>query len=139
MRGEHGTTPDARLRGGRRNQLLPADQEKPFLAEVCELYIRALTTFRVTPKLTREILNSAEISFVEFTHLELERRIQRTTTRTTVYNLLNRVGRSQFDNYEHYKWRLMCEHEVNKRVARILRVKQSNREAALKRTFKNVF
>ncbi|QLA80385.1 hypothetical protein EXV95_06880 [Acidovorax sp. JMULE5] len=93
---------------GSKNHLIPADEEDAFMATVCQKYIRLHTAWRLgllNGPITRR---NVEKSFVEVAHEALEERIQRKTTRTTVYNLLERAGKRRFANYEPYLWELAC-------------------------------
>ena len=82
-------------RGGRRNQLIPADEEDAFMEMVCERYIRIHAQWRSIYVRSNALREKMNLSFVEFVHAEIEQRIQRRTTRTTVYNLLARTGTSR--------------------------------------------
>ncbi len=107
----HNTIPVAAERPfrGSNNQLIPAAEEDAFIATVCQRYIRLHTAWRLgllNGYITRR---NVEMSFVEVAQQALEERIQRKTTRTTVYNLLERVGRRRFANYEPILWELACQ------------------------------
>jgi hypothetical protein len=93
---------------GRRNQLIPADEEDAFMEEVCQRYIHRHAGWRLGVYRGPEHLRNVEMRFVEVAHLVLEERIQRRTTRTTVYNLMARAGKRRFTNYEPYFWELAC-------------------------------
>lgn len=105
-------------RGGRRNQLIPADEEDSFVQVICERYIRLKTEWRLPSMRPRIPYEKATQTFVEFAHDEIEQHIQRRTTRTTVYNLLSRTGKRIFPAYEPYMWTVKCEHEIGKRQRR---------------------
>lgn len=93
---------------GSRNQLIPPDEEDAFMASVCQKFIRLHTAWRLGLLNGPTTRRNVEMSFVEVTHQALEERIQRKTTRTTVYNLLERAGKRRFANYEPSLWELAC-------------------------------
>lgn len=95
-------------RRGSRNQLIPADEEDAFMEEVCQRYIHRHAGWRLGVYRGPDHLRHVEMSFVEVAQLALEERIQRPTTRTSVYNLMARTGRRRFINYEPYLWELAC-------------------------------
>lgn len=98
-----------RLRGGRRNQLIPAEEEDAFMESVCQRYIDMHTMWRLH---MRGWTSRIQMSFVEFAHLALEDRIQRKTTRTTVYNLLARTGKRRFADYTASMWSYACRQQI---------------------------
>lgn len=95
-------------RRGSRNQLIPADEEDAFMEEVCQRYIHRHAGWRLGVYRGPDHLRHVEMSFVEVAQLALEERIQRPTTRTSVYNLMARTGKRRFINYEPYLWELAC-------------------------------
>lgn len=105
-------------RGGRRNQLIAADEEDAFVEAICERYIRMNAEWRSPFLRSKLSYEEATQPFVEFAHAELERHIQRKTTRTSVYNLLSRTGKRIFPIYKPYRWKYKCEEEVIKRLNR---------------------
>ncbi len=114
-------------RGGRRNQLIPADEEEAFVEMVCERYIRMKTEWRLPSVRSKIPYEKAMQNFLEFAHAELEQRIQRRTTRTTVYNLLARTGKRIFPAYEPYMWRIKCENEIFQRQCRLAELSMEER------------
>lgn len=108
---EQSSKTESCLRGGRRNQLIPADEEDAFMESVCLKYIDLHTKWRIG-MYSWVNWNELQMSFVEFTHLTLEDRIKRKTTRTTVYNLLSRTGKRRFANYTPMMWQLACKHQI---------------------------
>lgn len=114
-------------RGGRRNQLIPADEEDAFVETICERYIRMKAEWRSPFLRSRLPYEKATQPFVEFAHAELERHIQRNTTRTSVYNLLSRTGKRIFPVYEPSRWSLKCEKEIEKRLNRCKEVPSEQR------------
>lgn len=114
-------------RGGRRNQLIPADEEDAFVEMICERYIRMKTAWRLPSVRSKIPKEKAMQTFLEFAHDELEQRIQRRTTRTTVYNLLARTGKRIFPAYEPHMWNIRCEKEVFKRYSRFVHLPMEER------------
>lgn len=98
-------------RGGRRNQLIPADEEDAFMVSVCQQYIDMHTEWRFGMRGWTS-WHTIQMSFVEFAHLVLEDRIQRKTTRTTVYNLLARTGKRRFADYTASMWGHACRQRI---------------------------
>ena len=94
--------------GGRRNQLIPAEEEEAFLESVCQQYIDMHSYWYFGGRAVLYPDVRPHMSFVEFAHVLLEDRIQRKTTRTTVYNLLARVGRRRFVDYKPVMWQFAC-------------------------------
>lgn len=103
---------DGQPRGGRRNQLIPANEEDAFMDSVCQQYIILHTKRRYRVRHSVFTEEQVKMSFVEFTQDAVERRIQRKTTRTTVYNLLSRVGKRRFINYEPDMWDYACDAQI---------------------------
>lgn len=93
---------------GSRNQLIPATEEDAFMEMVCQKYIRLHTAWRFGFLGGPTAYQKVEMSFVEVAHQALEERIQRKTTRTTVYNLLERTGKRRFADYAPHLWQLAC-------------------------------
>lgn len=98
-------------RGGRRNQLIPADEEDAFMVSVCQKYIDLHTEWRLGMRAWTS-WHKIKMSFVEFAQLTLEDHIQRKTTRTTVYNLLARTGKRRFINYTASMWMYACQQKI---------------------------
>ncbi len=94
--------------GGRRNQLIPAEEEEAFVESVCQQYIDMHSEWYYGGRSFLPPWFEVRMKFVAFAHLLLEDRIQRKTTRTTVYNLLARVGKSRFVDYEPFMWQQAC-------------------------------
>jgi len=99
-------------RGGRRNQLIPADEEDAFMEMVCRKYMRARSEWRLG--MTRGATAYQEVvkNFIDVVIEEIESKIQRKTTRTTAYNLMARVGRRRFADYKPDMWRIACEKQI---------------------------
>ncbi len=114
-------------RGGRRNQLIPADEEDAFVEAICERYIRMSAEWRSPFLRSKLSYEEATQPFVEFAHAELERHIQRKTTRTSVYNLLSRTGKRIFPIYQPFRWKSKCEEEIYKRLNRCNEVPSQQR------------
>ena len=95
-------------RRGSRNQLIPADEEDAFMEDLCQRYIHRHAGWRLGVYRGPDHLQHVEMSFVEVAQLALEERIQRPTTRTSVYNLMARRGKWRFINYEPYLSELAC-------------------------------
>lgn len=76
---------------------------------VCQKYIRLHSAWLLDLINGPIAYQKVSMSFVEVVHSALEERIQRPTTRTTVYNLMARVGKRRFANYKPYFWELACE------------------------------
>lgn len=99
-------------RGGRRNQLIPADEEDAFVELVCQRYIRVHSDWRTGRTRGAVAYQWVNMSFVEFAHAQLEDHIQRKTTRTTVYNLLSRTGKRRFASYRPHLWTVACARHI---------------------------
>lgn len=99
-------------RGGRKNQLIPAEDEDAFMEKVCQQYTNLHLKWRFGlirgPFWYKQIL----VSFVEFVQTAIEKKIQRKTTRTTTYNLMARVGKRRFINYKPSMWKEACFREL---------------------------
>lgn len=93
---------------GSKNQLIPAAEEDAFMEMVCQKYIRLHSAWLLDLTSGPIAYQKVRMSFVEVVHRTLEEQIQRPTTRTTVYNLMARVGKRRFANYEPYLWELAC-------------------------------
>lgn len=93
---------------GSKNQLIPAAEEDAFMEMVCQKYIRLHSAWLLDLTSGPIAYQKVRMSFVEVVHRTLEEQIQRSTTRTTVYNLMARVGRKRFANYKPYLWELAC-------------------------------
>ena len=107
-------------RGGRRNQLIAADEEDAFVEMICERYIRLHSAWDWPQTRAGIPYEKIRMTFLEFAHFEIELHIQRKTTRTTVYNLLARTGKRIFPAYEPNMWTIKCKLEAHKRYKRIL-------------------
>lgn len=118
---ERNSQSEVRAKGGRRNQLIPVHEEDLFMDLVCQQYIHSHTEWRTTSVPNKALHEKVSKSFVEFAHAALELRIQRKTTRTTVYNLLARTGKRRFALYVPYAWKRVCEDEIYESVRRIRR------------------
>lgn len=98
--------------GGRRNQLIPAEEEDAFMEMVCQRFMRVRTEWRVGVRNSPTAHREAEMSFIEHVIAALEERIQRKTTKTTAYNLMARTGKRRFPNYEPYMWSWACRQKL---------------------------
>lgn len=105
-------------RGGRRNQLIPADEEDSFMESVCRQYIHLHTGWRLGGYRGPNYLEKVSKSFVEFTQDVLEDHIQRKTTRTTVYNLLARTGKNALQTMSR-----TCGHTLVERICQVLYIR----------------
>lgn len=99
---------ESSLRGGRRNQLIPADEEDAFMDFVCQKYIDIHSEWRSKYSRGWATWQMVEMSFAELAHRLLEEKIQRKTTRTTVYNIMARTGKRRFVDYTASAWVDAC-------------------------------
>ena len=98
-----------RTHGGRRNQILPAEQEAAFMDEVCRVYIKIHKDWRRSTTRGPNAYAATHVRFEEHVRLALERHAGRPVSRATAYNLMARVGRQRFHDYEAWHWRRFCE------------------------------
>lgn len=101
--------PAQKAHGGRRNQIMPAEEEAAFMDEVCRVYIKIRRDWRRGNTRGPKAYAALQVRFEEHVRLAVEQRAGRPVSRATAYNLMARVGRQRFQDYEAWQWRLFCE------------------------------
>lgn len=101
--------PAQRAHGGRRNQIMPAEEEAAFMDEVCRVYIKIRRDWRRGNTRGPKAYAALQVRLEEHVRLALERHAGRPVSRATAYNLMARVGRQRFQDYEAWNWRIFCE------------------------------
>jgi hypothetical protein len=98
--------------GGRRNQLLPPDEEAEFLEAVCTSYIEMHRNWRRGVTRGPERYAEIELLFVDHVQKALADRVHRAVSLASAYNLMARVGRQRFAQYEAWFWRRYCQMKI---------------------------
>lgn len=87
--------------GGRRNQILPIEEEEPFMDEVCKEHRRLR---RAHNWLIHDSDDYLQINRV--VQRALEQRTGRSVPRSTAFALMERVGKRKFKNYHARSWNI---------------------------------
>lgn len=101
--------PATHSHGGRRNQILQADEEAIFMEDVCKVYIKIHSDWRMSRVRGPAARAATMIRFEEHVRSLLEARSGRSVSRATAYNLMARVGKAKFANYKPWRWHQYCE------------------------------
>jgi hypothetical protein len=95
-------------RGGRRNELMPAEEEEAFLEKVCKIYIDIHVYWRTTFSPGAAAYQKTRLRFIDHMLRELIAQAGRPVSRATAYNIMARVGRRRFDPYHATDWTSHC-------------------------------
>lgn len=97
--------------GGRRNQVLPAEEEDGFMEDVCRVYIKIHRDWRRGLVRGSAAYAATRVRFEEHVRSLLQERYGRRVSRATAYNLMARVGKTKFPDYIPWKWHQYCENK----------------------------
>lgn len=97
-----------REHGGRRNELVAQKDEDAFMAAAVRSYAMAHTKWRQSLIGSARYGASWTLSFVDHVKARLEKRVGRSISRSTAYNLMKRVGSRRFPMYEAEHWTIHC-------------------------------
>lgn len=94
--------------GGRRNQVMNPSEEEQFIHTASLQYVDIHKRWR-SPYTSREELRAIgprfSLTYVQFIHKALTERAGYPVSKATVYNLLSRVGKKCFPNYQPWMWK----------------------------------
>ncbi|MDZ4144876.1 MAG: hypothetical protein U1D29_10150 [Burkholderiales bacterium] len=99
-------------RGGRRNELMPAEEEEAFLEKVCKIYIDIHVYWRTTISAGAAAYQKTEVTFIDHMLRELVAHAGRPVSKATAYNIMARVGRRRFDPYHASNWTWYCRKDL---------------------------
>lgn len=76
---------------------------------VCLVYIKIHRDWRTGVTHGPKALATVRLRFEQHVQLALEKRVGRSVSRATVYNLMARVGKQRFPLYAPWQWRKFCD------------------------------
>lgn len=96
-------------RGGRRNEVMPAEDEESFVENVCKIYIDIHVYWRTTTCAGAAAYQKTRLRFIDHMLRELMAHAGRPVSKATAYNIMARVGRRRFDPYHASDWTSHCD------------------------------
>lgn len=103
----HRSVADNGKHGGRRNEVISAEQEEAFLEAVGMQFVKIHQTWRrahLTPEERKSLYPETKLSFAAIVRRELAAASKRPVSRATAYNLMARVGVKRFPEYRAWHW-----------------------------------
>lgn len=95
--------------GGRRNEIIPLDQEDALMDSVCEHYVSVHRKWRSSWPSTMDFKEQeVDVTFVIHVQRAMAKAAGRPVSKASAYNLMARVGRRRFELYEAWMWTHNC-------------------------------